>query len=58
MLTSHSSVFKLKRLLNKPKIIPVLAPDPAPALGDSPPTVIPAQKAGKVDHLSLVSHGI
>ena len=37
MLASHSSVFKLNKLLPKPKTIPVLAPDPAPALDNGPP---------------------
>ena len=40
--------------LNHP--VPVHAHDPAPALGDGPPAVVPAQHAGQVDHVALVPY--
>ena len=39
-----------------PHLVSILAPDPAPALGDGPPAVIPVQHAGKVDHVAPVSY--
>ena len=58
MLTSHSKCLWAKQAPPQAQNHPCPSPDPAPALGNSPPAVIPSQKAGKVDHLAIVLHGI